>query len=87
MLIILIQAIQMLSLILISIILIDVVLSFFMDPMHPLRRTLDRIVEPMLNPIRRIMPPLGGMDFSPVVLVVVIQIVEAILIRLLASLL
>jgi len=86
MLIILIQAIQMISLILISIVLIDVVLSFFMDPMHPLRRTLDRIVEPMLNPIRRIMPPLGGMDFSPVVLVVVIQIVEAILIRLLASL-
>jgi YggT family protein len=86
MLIVLIQAIQMLSLILISIVLVDVVLSFFMDPMHPLRRTLDRIVEPMLNPIRRVIPPLGGMDFSPVVLVVVIQLVEAILIRLLASL-
>jgi YggT family protein len=86
MLIVLIQAIQMLSLILIAIVLVDVVLSFFMDPMHPLRRTLDRIVEPMLNPIRRVIPPLGGMDFSPVVLVVVIQLVEAILIRLLASL-
>ncbi len=86
MLIVLIQAIQMLSLILISIVLVDVVLSFFMDPMHPLRRTLDRIVEPMLIPIRRLIPPLGGMDFSPVVLVVVIQLVEAILIRLLASL-
>jgi uncharacterized protein YggT (Ycf19 family) len=33
-----------------------------------------------------VIPPLGGMDFSPVVLVVVIQLVEAILIRLLASL-
>lgn len=85
MLTILVTAIHWISLILIIIVFIDVVLSFFMDPSNPLRRTLDRIVEPMLNPIRRLVPPVGGMDFSPVVLLVVIQLVEFILIRLLDS--
>ncbi len=71
---ILIQAIQTLSFILVLAVLIDIVLSYFMDPLHPLRRTLDSIVEPMLSPIRRLIPPLGGFDFSPVVLVVLIEL-------------
>ena len=81
---ILIQAIQTLSFILVLAVLIDIVLSYFMDPLHPLRRTLDSIVEPMLSPIRRLIPPLGGFDFSPVVLVVLIKLGESILIQLLA---
>ncbi len=83
---ILIQAIQTLSNILIIAVLIDIVLSYFMDPLHPLRRTLDSIVEPMLSPIRRLIPPIGGFDFSPVVLVVVIKLVERILVQLLIGL-
>ena len=83
---ILIQAIQTLSFILVLAVLIDIVLSYFMDPLHPLRRTLDSIVEPMLSPIRRLIPPLGGFDFSPVVLVVLIKLGESILIQLLAGL-
>ena len=30
---------------------------------------LSAIIEPCLNPIRRVLPNLGGMDFSPVVLI------------------
>jgi YggT family protein len=79
----LIQAIQTLSNILILVVLIDIVLSYFMDPLHPVRRTLDGIVEPMLSPIRRLIPPVGGFDFSPVALVVLIKLVEMILVQLL----
>lgn len=79
----LIQAIQTLSNIIILVVLIDIVLSYFMDPLHPVRRTLDGIVEPMLSPIRRLIPPVGGFDFSPVVLVVLIKLVERILVQLL----
>ncbi len=33
---------------------------------------LDRIIEPALRPIRRIMPSIGGIDISPVVLILLI---------------
>jgi YggT family protein len=32
--------------------------------------TLDRLLDPMLRPIRRIMPDLGGIDLSPAVLII-----------------
>ena len=51
--------------ILILLIIISVILSYFMDPYHPIRRTLDRIVEPMLAPIRRVVPLVGMIDLSP----------------------
>jgi YggT family protein len=87
MLIILINVIHWISRILIAIVFIDVILSFFLDPMHPWRRALDRIVEPMLAPIRRLVPPVGGVDLSPVVLYLIIWLAEQILTQLLASLL
>ncbi len=34
--------------------------------------TLHRLVEPVLKPIRRFMPNLGGIDISPVVLILVL---------------
>ena len=63
-----------------------VVLSYFMDPYHPIRNTVDRMVNPLLNPIRRIMPQTGMMDFSPLVAIILVQVIEYILTRLLISL-
>ena len=63
-----------------------VVLSYFMDPYHPVRSTVDRMVNPILNPIRRIMPQTGMLDFSPLVAIILVQIIEFILTRLLISL-
>jgi len=63
-----------------------VVLSYFMDPFHPVRATVIRIVEPVLNPIRRILPQTGMVDFSPLVAIIIIQVIEFILKRLLFSL-
>jgi YggT family protein len=42
---------------------------------------LYRITEPALRPIRRIMPNLGGIDISPVILILVIFFIESVIVR------
>lgn len=64
-------------------VIIDSVLSFILPPFHPVRSFLDRIVQPMLNPLRRIIPPIGGLDLSPIALLLIIQLVETLVLRLL----
>jgi YggT family protein len=66
-------------------ILADVLVSFVLDPFHPVRRNLDAIIHPMLAPIRRILPPVGRLDFSPFVLLILVQVVGSLLIQLLSS--
>lgn len=61
-------------------------LSFFMSPFHPVREALDRIVAPFLNPIRRVMPSTGGLDFSPLILIILVNLGSRILISILLSL-
>jgi YggT family protein len=73
--------IQLIFQLLTFVIFADVLLSFFMSPYHPIRKTLDSIVNPMLEPIRKIVPPVQGIDFSPMVLLIVVQILEYILLR------
>ena len=82
----LIQLIGAIQFILVLMVLVSVILSYFMDPYHPIRRFLDRIVEPMLSPIRRVVPLVGMLDFSPLILIVLIQLIGNLLIRLLISL-
>ena len=38
-------------------------------------RTLDNIVKPIMAPFRKLIPPLGGIDLSPMVAMLVIQFV------------
>ncbi len=83
---ILIILVQTLGSILLVLVLVSAVLSYFMSPYHPIRATVDRIVEPLLSPIRRIVPPLGMIDFSPVVLIILIQVVETLLVSILSTL-
>lgn len=40
-------------------------------------RTLDNIVKPIIAPFRKLIPPLGGIDLSPMVAMLVIQFVAA----------
>jgi YggT family protein len=58
------------------VILIDIVVSFFLSPYHPIRNALDKIVNPLLNPIRKILPQTGMFDFSPIVLILILQLLE-----------
>lgn len=71
---------------LVVIIFADVLLSFFLSPYHPLRTTLGNLLAPLLNPIRRVIRPVGMFDFSSFVLIIIIEIVSYILVSLLASL-
>lgn len=44
---------------------------------------LDTIVGPYLNLFRRFIPPMGGMDFSPVVAVIALSVIERLVIGIL----
>jgi YggT family protein len=68
------------------VVIIDIILHYFMDPYHPIRRTLDNLVEPFLAPIRRVVPLVGMFDFSPLVLIILVQILSRLLITLLSYL-
>jgi YggT family protein len=41
--------------------------------------TLDRITDPIYRPIRRIMPDFGALDLSPIVVLIIIQILTIVL--------
>ena len=62
---------------------ISVVISFFLPPYHPVREALDRIIEPFLIPIRRLIPMAGNFDFSPLILILAVQLITGILVKLL----
>lgn len=48
--------------------------------------TLHRIFEPLLSPIRNLLPNLGGLDISPIFLFIALEFSSRILVRLLISL-
>ncbi|MHB8112723.1 MAG: YggT family protein [Bellilinea sp.] len=83
---ILINIIQTLSTVLLLAVLASVLLSYFLPPYNNIRVFLDRMVNPLLLPIRRLVPPLGTLDFSPIVLIILIQVVEWVLISVLSRL-
>jgi YggT family protein len=60
----------------ILLVIIQAVLSFIMDPYHPVRRKLDQIVDPFLQPIRRVLPSFANLDFSPLVLIIILQLLD-----------
>jgi len=43
-------------------------------------RALYQMTEPVLRPIRRFMPDLGGVDISPIVLILIIYLIQQIVI-------
>ena len=80
------QIIHVIADIITLLVIINAVLSYFMSPYHPVRQSLNRIVEPLLTPIRRYVPPMGMFDFSPLVLIILVQIIDMLLTRILLSL-
>jgi len=67
-------------------VLAQALMSYFVAPYHPVRQRLDRIMEPFYAPIRRFLPQTGMLDFSPLVLIILVQIIARLLVSVLASL-
>ncbi|PWW10606.1 MULTISPECIES: YggT family protein [Pseudidiomarina] len=59
--------------------LIRALMSWFSQGYHPMTAMLAQLTEPFLAPIRRIIPPIGGLDLSVLVLIVGIQFVRILL--------
>lgn len=62
-------------------ILASIIMSFVMmfsgntNP-HPLLRLVWQLTEPVMAPVRNIIPPMGGLDFSPIFIFIAIQIIQ-----------
>ena len=68
-------------------ILIQVILSWVTPGSYnPLIGLVHRIAEPMLGPARRIIPPISGIDLSPLVALAVLQLLKILLVAPLANL-
>lgn len=74
-------AINVLTLLVIA----KVILSYFMSPYHPVRETIDRIVEPMMAPVRRIVPPMGMLDFTPFIFIILLRLIRMLLFSLFSA--
>jgi len=53
-----------------------VVFSWFMSWMNPLMRFLMRITDPILEPFRRVIPPIGVIDISPIILLFILWFLQ-----------
>ena len=60
------------------------ILSFIQhDPYHPVIQWVYRITDPVLKPFRQLIPATSGIDFSPLVALLVIMLVNSLVVRIL----
>ena len=65
-----------------AVVFVDLILSWF--PIRSLDRVREwtgRLTEPLLAPIRRVVPTALGLDFSPAILLVLLNLVEKLLLN------
>jgi YggT family protein len=55
------------------------VINTYNNFVRGLMRGLDRITEPVYRPIRKVLPDFGGLDFSPMVVLLVLWILNQVL--------
>lgn len=54
------------------------VMSWFVrDPDNPVMQVLNSITDPVLQPLRRIMPRTGMMDFTPLIAIILLSIISS----------
>lgn len=69
------------------ILIIRVIISWVnADPYNPIVNFLYRATEPVLGLARRIIPPLGGIDLSPILVLVLIVFLDGFLVQTLTEL-
>ena len=52
--------------------------SGMMSP-HPVLRLIWQLTEPLMAPVRKVIPPMGGLDFSPMFIFIAIQLIRQLL--------
>ena len=61
------------------------ILSWFHpNPRNPLVRLVDALVEPIMLPFQKLIPPLGGISLAPLVAILVLEWINEIFLRALA---
>ncbi|MGH9322674.1 MAG: YggT family protein [Vicinamibacteria bacterium] len=50
-----------------------------LPPDNPVIRFTRLLTEPVLAPIRKLVPPAGGLDFSPMILLILLRIIRGLL--------
>jgi YggT family protein len=53
---------------------------------HPAVRVVHQLTSPILDPIRRMLPPVGGLDLSPLLAFMLLRFVQAMVVNILLSL-
>ncbi len=62
------------------IVLASVILSWVhLPPDNPLVRVTETLTEPILTRIRRVVPDVGGLDFSPMILLIALRLLRGVL--------
>lgn len=52
---------------------------FPLSPSHPIVRILNDVTEPILAPLRRVIPMIGMIDITPLVAILLLQVIERVL--------
>jgi YggT family protein len=60
----------------------SVILSWVRLPEdNPIVRVIHQLTEPVLSRVRRVLPAAGGFDFSPMIVMIGLQLLKSLLIR------
>ena len=70
------KIISTLANLIVLLVIVDSILSYFLNPYQPVRNALDRILHPLLAPIRRAVPLVGMFDLSPLILIILVEILS-----------
>lgn len=68
-------------------ILIRVILSWLnVNPDGPIVSLVHQITDPILDPLQRIIPPVGPLDLTPFIAMILLEIVRSVLLTIIVSL-
>ncbi len=51
------------------------------DPFNPIVQFLIRVTDPVLEPLKRVIPPIGFIDISPIVALLILQVLHSFLVK------
>ncbi len=66
--------------VLVVVLIIHAILSWFhVDRSNPVVRFIDRVAGYILNPIRKFVPPFGGIDVSPIIAIAILYLLQGVI--------